>query len=201
MAVFEVVFHGQARPDVTLEQARARIGQLFQVGDKQLDVLFSGRRVVIKQGLDEAAAEKYRQAIERAGALCVIEPMGGTAESASPPAAVAQPATPAPVPPRPETVPAPAAERSSELRPRDEFMAAFRDVEAPELPIAPLGADMQEEYAEHTPLDLDLSAYTLAPPGSDLEQLAPPPPPTLPDTSHLQLIMPDTDDFSNDSTA
>ena len=69
MATFEVVFHGQVRPGVDVAQARARIGQLFQVGDQQLEVLFSGRRIVIKQGLDEAAAEKYRQAIERAGAL------------------------------------------------------------------------------------------------------------------------------------
>ncbi len=188
MATFEVVFHGQARPEMTLEQARARIGQLFQVGDQQLDVLFSGRRIVIKQGLDEAAAEKYRQAIERAGAICVIEPMASAEPSASPPpSAAAQPAIPAAEP----------APRSSELQPRDEFMAAFVDVQAPDLPIAPLGADMQEEYADHAPLDLDLSAYTLAPPGSDLEQLAAPPPPALPDTSHLQLMGEDTEGFSS----
>lgn len=67
MPLFEIAFQGQVRSGVTEEQARARIGQLFQVGGEQLNVLFSGRRVVIKQGLDQAAAEKYRQAIERAG--------------------------------------------------------------------------------------------------------------------------------------
>jgi len=36
---------------VTLEQAKARIGQLFQVGDEAAASAVSGRRVVIKQGL------------------------------------------------------------------------------------------------------------------------------------------------------
>ena len=173
MAVFEVVFHGQVRADVAPEQARARIGQLFQVGDRQLEMLFSGRRIVIKQGLDQAAAEKYRQAIERAGALCDICPMADSA--AEPPAPAAPSATPA------------TQRRQTSVQPRDEYMAAFKDVDAPDLPIAPLGADMQDSYADPVPPNIDLSALSLAPPGSDLEQLKPSPPPSAPDTSHLRL--------------
>lgn len=184
MATYEVVFQGKAREGVTPEQARARIGQLFKADDKQLDVLFSGRRVIIKQGLDQAAAEKYRQAIERAGAVCVIQPMNTDTLAGSGSAPVeSQSASPS----HPESAP----RSSAELRPRDEFMAAFSDVDAPDLPIAPLGADMQYEYADHASLDLDLSSYTLAPLGSDLEQLASPAPPSLPDTRHLQLMAQD----------
>lgn len=173
MAIFEVVFHGKVRPGIDAEQARTRIGQLFQVDDRQLDMLFSGRRIVIKQGLDEAGAEKYRQAIERAGALCEVQPV--SAEQAAPPAApvVAQPQVASPT----STGPAP----------RDEFMAAFVDVEAPDLPLAPLGADMQDSYVDHAPLDIDLSAFTLAPAGADLAQRAAAPPPPAPDTSHLRM--------------
>jgi len=166
MAAFEVVFHGQVRPEVAPEQARVRIGQLFQVGDRQLDVLFSGRRVVIKQGLDQAAAEKYRQAIERAGAMCEIQPMADGAATAG----------------------TSAEQRTADaLPPRDEFMAAFSDVEAPDLPLAPLGADMQDSYTNHAPLHIDLSAFSLAPPGSDLEQLPEPAAPPAPDVSHLRV--------------
>ncbi|MFA5678920.1 MAG: hypothetical protein WC953_11040 [Pseudomonas sp.] len=174
MATFEVAFHGQVQPGVDAAQARTRIGQLFQVGDQQLDMLFSGRRIVIKQGLDEAAAEKYRQAIERAGALCEINQI------------VAEPSTPPAVS---ESVAAPDSQpATSRLVPRDEYMAAFVDVEAPNLPLAPLGADMQDSYSDFAPLDIDLSSFTLAPPGSDLEQLPSAPPPSAPDTSHLRLI-------------
>ena len=187
MATFEVVFHGQARPGVEVAQARARIGQLFQVDERQLDVLFSGRRIVIKQGLDAAAAEKYRQAIERAGALCEIHPAGTEQPVPETPPApstpVAEPVAPAAAP---EREPGPVS--SAGPAPRDEYMAAFVDVEAPDLPLAELGADMQDSYRDYAPLEIDLSAFTLAEVGSDLEQLPREAPPAAPDTSHLRVL-------------
>lgn len=174
MPLFEIAFQGQVRPGVTLEQARARIGQLFQVGDEQLQVLFSGRRVVIKQGLDPASADKYRQAIERAGAVCSVELMGQ--EGALPAATAAAPGA--------EPDPA----RGSALRPRDAYMAAFSAVEAPDFGIAPLGADMQDEYDDFVPLPVDLSALSLAPAGSDLEQLRLNVAPVAPNIDHLALL-------------
>ncbi len=179
MATFEVVFHGQARPGVDAAQARARIGQLFQVDGRQLDVLFSGRRIVIKQGLDESAANKYCQAIERAGALCEIHPVGAGQAASETPASAAAPAA---------SAAAPVSVSSAGPEPRDEYMAAFVDVEAPNLPLAELGADMQESYRDYAPLDLDLSAFSLAEVGSDLEQLPRETPPAAPDTSHLRVI-------------
>lgn len=175
MPLFEIAFHGQVRPGVTPEQARARIGQLFQVGEEQLNVLFSGRRVVIKQGLDEASADKYRQAIERAGAVCVVDSM----EPEQAPAPAAQAAALAPS--------QPSHTGSASLRPRDAYMAAFSEVQAPDFDIAPVGADMQDEYEEFVALPIDLSALSLAPPGSDLEQLRPDIAPVTPNTDHLKL--------------
>lgn len=180
MAMFEVVFHGQARPGMDPAQVRARIGQLFQVNDKQLDVLFSGRRVVIKKGLDEAAAQKYLQAIERAGALCEVQPEA--AEQGAPTPAPAS----APVE-RAAIAPAAVFPGGQHPAPRDEFMAAFADVEAPDLPVAELGADMQDSYRDHAPLDVDLSAFSLAPVGSELGQLPGAAPAVVPDTSHLRM--------------
>lgn len=174
MAVFEVVFHGRVRADVAPAQARARIGQLFQVADQQLDLLFSGRRIVIKQGLDQVAAEKYRQAIERAGALCEVETMAQAALQSTP----AQGSATASL----------AARRLAVVEPRDEFMAAFRDVDAPDLPLAPLGSDIQENYAEHAPVNLDLSAFHLTPLGADLDPLPEARQPAVPDTTHLRVL-------------
>ncbi|WP_022964045.1 hypothetical protein [Halopseudomonas pelagia] len=182
MPLFEIAFQGQVRPGVTLEQARARIGQLFQVGDDQLEVLFSGRRVVIKQGLDEASAEKYRQAIERAGAICSVDRMGR--EEA--PAAIAAPGA-APSVGAGATSPQNSAASDSSVKPRDAYMAAFSEVEAPNFGIAPVGADLQDEYEEFVALPIDLSALSLAPPGSDLEQLRPEVKPVKPNIDHLKL--------------
>ncbi|UJJ32391.1 hypothetical protein [Halopseudomonas maritima] len=181
MTRFEVVFQGQVQAGAAPEQVRANVGKLFQVSGSQLDALFSGRRIVIKQGLDQVAAEKYRIALERAGAQCSIVPMDGPAADV-PPAAPAQP--------EPAAQPAPAAERppaSSPLVPRDEFMAAFSDVEAPDLDIAPLGADMQDEYDAFTPLPIDLSALSLAPVGSDMGELKKDDTAQVPNTDHLKL--------------
>ena len=174
MPLFEIVFQGQVKTGVATEQARARLGQLFQVGEQQLNTLFSGRRIVIKQGLDAAAAERYRQAIDRAGAVCLVEPMEQE------PAQEAE-------------IPAPPAQNSSatagsRVVPRDEFMAAFSNVQAPDFGIAELGADLQDEYVDHTPLPLDLSALSLAPPGADLDQIKPDTPPVSPNIEHLKLI-------------
>lgn len=174
MPLFEIAFHGQVRPGVTPEQARARIGQLFQVGDEQLNVLFSGRRVVIKQGLDEASADKYRQAIERAGAVCSVDSME-------------QEETPAPAAASTSPSGQPHSTDGASVRPRDAYMAAFSEVEAPDFGIAPVGADMQDEYEEFVDLPIDLSALSLAPAGSDLEQLRPEVAPVKPNIDHLRL--------------
>jgi hypothetical protein len=177
MPLFEIAFQGQLRSGVTQEQARVRIGQLFQVGGEQLDVLFSGRRVVIKQGLDQSAAEKYRQAIERAGALCSIDSMEFGAD-------------PARVPPQTSSsnVSQPPVQRmASSEAPRDAYVAAFRDVEAPDFDVAPVGSDMQDEYDDFTPLPIDLSAFSLAPPGADLDELKRSVDAVVPNTDHLKL--------------
>ncbi|UAW97647.1 hypothetical protein KEM63_12670 [Halopseudomonas nanhaiensis] len=176
MPLFEIVFQGQVKDGIAPAQARARLGQLFQAGDQQLDTLFSGRRIVIKQGLDAAGAERYRQAIERAGAVCSVEPMVEAMASAE--AEPEQPVAPAQQAPR----------AASSIMPRDEYMAAFANVEAPDFGIAELGADLQDEYTDHTPLPLDLSALSLAPPGADLDQLKQDRPPVNPNIDHLKLV-------------
>ncbi|SDS76614.1 hypothetical protein SAMN05216421_2151 [Halopseudomonas xinjiangensis] len=176
MPLFEIVFQGQVKTGVAAEQARARLGQLFQAGEQQLDTLFSGRRIVIKQGLDAAAAERYRQAIDRAGAVCLVEPMESVAQDPT-----REPEAPAPAPTSSATA-------GARVVPRDEYMAAFSNVQAPDFGIAELGADLQDEYVDHTPLPLDLSALSLAPPGADLDQIKPDTAPVSPNIGHLKLV-------------
>lgn len=175
MSRFEIAFSGRLLPGAAPEQVRANLARLFQADEQRIALLFSGRRVVIKTDLDEAAAEKYRATLERAGALAEVRALDTVAPSPAP-APVAAPVAPAAV-----------TAAAGKVAPRDEYMAAFVDVEAPDFGIAPVGADLQEARPEPAAPALDLSRISLAPVGSDMGELpreAGGPPP---DTSHLHL--------------
>lgn len=178
MSRYEIAFSGQLLPGAVPEQVRANLIRLFQADEQRIALLFSGRRVVIKSDLDEAAAEKYRASFERAGALAEVRNLDAAAPAA---ASSAAPAT------QPIPAPAPVAAGGGKVQPRDEYMAAFADVDAPDFGIAPLGADLQEAKADPAAPALDLSGISLAPVGSDMGEVpreAGGPPP---DTSHLKL--------------
>ncbi len=65
--------------------------------------------------------------------------------------------------------------------------AAFSQVQAPDFGLAPVGADLQDSYAAPSAPSLDLSRYSLAPLGSDMDVRPRRPIPAAPDVSHLHL--------------
>ncbi len=174
MSRHQIVFSGQLVPGASLEQVQANLAKLFRADAARIAVLFSGRRVPIKGDLDAADAEKYRITLERAGALVDIVPMEEAAKIA----------------PGQET--GPAAEGRTQRRPlvvapRDVYMAAFVEVEAPDFGVAEVGVDLREPGPEVVPPTLDLSGLSLAPLGSDMGQASAPPAGPAPDTSSLRL--------------
>lgn len=178
MSLYEIAFAGQVVPGAPLEQVKANLARLFQADEQRIALLFSGRRIVIKSGLDATGAEKYRVTMERAGALAIVQALQvEEVEMAPPPAPAASP----PV--------APAVQGSGSARviARDEYMAAFSDVQAPDFGIAPVGADLQDAKAEALAPAVDLSQFSLAPVGSDMGQAKAPAAAPPPDISHLRL--------------
>lgn len=179
MSLYEIAFSGQLLAGAHLEQVEANLSKLFQADAQRIAQLFSGRRIVIKQNLDFAAVEKYRQAMERAGAQVEVRPMPVDVEEielAPPPAEVS------PTPPASAAAPQPL-----KVAPRDEYMAAFVDVEAPDFGIAPVGTDLQDAHAPAQTPALDLSQFSLAPLGSDMSERRRASDAPAPDTSHLKL--------------
>ena len=89
-------------------------------------------------------------------------------ELAPPPPAtpVATPASTAPATARPGETPG-----ALKVTPRDEYMAAFSDVEAPDFGIAPVGVDLQDARPEPEAPRVDLSQFSLAPVGSDMGEM------------------------------
>jgi hypothetical protein len=143
--------------------------------------------MVIKTGLDEAGAEKYRVTLERAGAVAEVRVLDVEVEEvelAPPPQPQSQqPAVSAAPVAAPSTTPASAAK----VVPRDEYMAAFADVQAPDFGIAPVGVDLQDEKPETPAPVVDLSQFSLAPAGSDMGEIPRKLDGPLPDISHLKL--------------
>ncbi|MDN6871012.1 hypothetical protein QO209_01015 [Pseudomonas citronellolis] len=180
MSRFEIVFSGQTLPGADPEAVKANLAKLFQADAQRIALLFSGRRLVLKNNLDAAAADKYRAALERAGARVEVVDMAPAVEEielAPPPATETTPA------------PTPAAATPGRLKvaPRDEYMAAFAEVDAPDFGLAPVGTDLQDDKAEPRAPQVDLSQFSLAPVGSDMGQAKADPAAPAPDTSHLKL--------------
>ncbi|SNS17863.1 hypothetical protein [Pseudomonas segetis] len=181
MSRYEVVFSGQLVPGADLALVQANLGRLFQANPQRIAMMFSGRRLVIKNNLDQANAEKYRTTLERAGAVVDIVVMPDEIEEIE---LAPAPAATEPAPAAPATV---SAQSSKKLLPRDEYMAAFSEVQAPDFGIAPLGDDLQDGKPEPQAPNLDLSQFSLAPVGSDMGQAKDAPPGPAPDVSHLKL--------------
>ena len=183
MTRYEIAFSGQLVEGAPLASVQANLARLFQADAQRIAQLFSGRRVVIKNNLDEAGAEKYRLTLERAGAVVeVLAILVEEVELTPPPAPVPVAAASTVV-----AVASPASPGRLQVAPRDEYMAAFVDVEAPDFGIAPLGDDVQDDKPQVQAPALDLSQFSLAPPGSDMGEAKKAPAGPPPDISHLKL--------------
>ncbi|XEG74052.1 hypothetical protein QA447_07415 [Pseudomonas sp. abacavir_1] len=180
MSRYEIVFSGQTLPGADPEAVKANLAKLFQADAQRIALLFSGRRLVLKNNLDAAAADKYRAALERAGAQVEVVDMAPAVEEielAPPPAT-----EPAPTPASATATPG-----RLKVAPRDEYMAAFAEVDAPDFGLAPVGTDLQDDKVEPRAPQVDLSQFSLAPVGSDMGQAKADPAAPAPDTSHLKL--------------
>lgn len=169
MNLYEIVFSGQLVPGAQLDRVQANLGKLFHSDAQRLELLFSGRRLVLKNNLDVEAAEKYRSTLERAGALVQVLEMPAT------PVATDAEIARAPQPGR------------LQITPRDVYMAAFIAVDAPDLQVCEVGSDMQDHKPAPFAPTMDLSQLSLAPAGSELGQLLNTYAGPVPDTSHLKL--------------
>lgn len=179
MSFYEIAFAGQLVPGAQPELVKENLARLFQADAQRIALLFSGRRIVIKSNLDAAGAEKYRVTLERAGAIAIVQALDLPVEEVElappPPGEVVQAAA------------VPRASSGSKVIPRDEYMAAFADVEAPDFGIAPVGVDLQDAKPDAQAPQVDLSQFSLAPVGSDMGQAKAPAVAPPPDTSHLKL--------------
>lgn len=170
---YQIVVTGELVNGAYLPDVKAKLAVMFNTPAAKLDPLFSGKRVVIKKGLGEEAAQKYIAAVRVAGLICIAEATG--VERAAKPAAV----TLAPVGVtlvEAPSVAVPQIDASAfSMAPPGAIMDESPAVAAPEIDIgaisvAPLGGNLVEHAAPAAPA-IDTGALSVAPPGAQLVEL------------------------------
>ncbi|MEW7979028.1 MAG: hypothetical protein G8D28_06515 [gamma proteobacterium symbiont of Phacoides pectinatus] len=154
---YDIYFSGQLLPERDPDQVRQDLARLFKMDLRKVERLFTGTAVRIKADVDQETAIKYRGAFTKAGAVIDIRVAGETA----------------PAPDR--SAPAsgtrkPATNAAGSLTLLAANTGTLADC-APEVDPAPLP---------------DISALTMTPDGTPLDE-SPPPPPVMIDISGLAL--------------
>lgn len=197
---FDIVFNGVMVPGSDPAQVKRNLAALFKTEVAKVEPLFSGRRFVIKKGLDEATALKYQQALREAGAIVQVE----NATSVTPPVNPEQTAPaaekdglqatvdpPGVVLVEPAKVEPPVIDTSG-LSLDPPGVTLVPPAVVPELAVDLSGLSMAEpgvvlvEHPEVEELVVDVSALSLAEPGVRLVEHVPVPAPDI-DTSRLAL--------------
>ncbi|KAA1172398.1 hypothetical protein FWJ25_14530 [Marinobacter salinexigens] len=190
--MFQLVFKGECEPGTDQATARNNARALFKASVEQVDRMFSGQPVVIRNKLDEAQAQKYQAVLKKHGMVAQVQPMPGAAP-ARPAAAVTERTVPAAAPAA-EPEPVREDRKASgvpEVEPGDRLPVAGDKVDdilsGSGLGLDPVGVTLAEPEEVEAPMFQHLDEWSLAPSGSDLGVKRDVPPPIVPDVSHLSI--------------
>jgi hypothetical protein len=180
--LYNVYYAGQILEGQQPEAVRARLGKLFNADQQTLDRLFSGKAQLLKKRCDRATAFKYKQAMERAGALPLIRSSEEAAAAATPPVSTGAVTAV-------ERIAAQAA--AAEAREGGSAGGAAGQGAPPAaggIRLAPPGAELLREGERHRPVEreIDTSGLGLGATGERLSP-RPPPPPPAPETGQLTM--------------
>ena len=202
---FDVSFSGQLVDGADLAQVKSNIAKLFKTEVQNIEVMFSGKRVVIKRNLDQQTATKYQAAMKNAGAMCELtennpvvtqeysadnpppipqsEPASGVTSSVSQEPNIKSAATPASA----------SNMDSVTIAPPGETIMEHEQVAEPQIDISAISIDdSRQNLVEHIPVpepDIDISALSMDEAGEDLIEHKKVPPMEV-DTSSMSMAPP-----------
>lgn len=191
---FDIIFRGDIVFGHQLAEVKAKLQQLFKADAAKVDALFTGRPVPLKRNLDEATANKYRDALIKAGAMVEVcssdtspantapkpAPIRRMVETVAPVWTLAPlgsdllPAKERPAPPAPVSVDI----SGLSLRAAEGNLVDASEVHeeisaqviAPDLGLAAVGSDLisADEKLELPLVEIELEDWEIAEAGSDL---------------------------------
>lgn len=198
--MYQLVFKGECVPGVDEATARENAKSLFKASDAQVQKMFSGGRVVIRNKLDGPTAQKYQGVLKQKGIICHIEPMPGEQEPSPTPAETPSSASEKPATESAETQSA-ATQESVEVEPGERLPVAGEKVDSilsgSALSLGKPGEQLGEVREHEAPVFEHIDSWTIAPPGEQLVESQETPPPVMPDISHLSLADDEDDQGSN----
>ena len=192
--MFQLVFKGECSPGTDMATAKNNARALFKASVEQVERMFSGSQVVIRNKLDEAQAEKYCAVLSKHGMIAYVQPMPGSQSQAPAARAKAAPTAARPTPANFVSGATGAQPRTdaSRVEPGDRLAVAGDKVESilagSTLGLDPVGVTLAEPEKAESPMFQHLDDWTLSPAGSDLGVEQDKPPAIVPDVSHLSLI-------------
>lgn len=211
---YELAFYGKIVEGTSLDKVKDNIAQLFKASNDQVARMFTGKRVVIRNKLDDETALKYIVAMKKRGAVCQIEQMGQPGvevnlsakqepANTSPSSATSDTPTSHATPPESSPQPKPAQTQTTSVQARN---ASHKKVEMANPNALPIAGEKVDEILSHTNLELgetgirlseeheeifsehhELDDVTLAPTGSILVDKKEEIPAAVPDISHLSI--------------
>jgi hypothetical protein len=177
----DVVYAGVLAAGRDAAQVKSDLARLFKTDAAGIERLFSGQPVIIKKGLDPQTAEKYRVALEKAGAICEIRTHASETAPAVTSASLAAGTDRLTIAPAGVILTTPV-----EVRPLVFDLSAISLAEA--------GTDLLDHVETVTASpSFDLSGLSVAPPGIELIESRRIEPPRFPDFKDLSLAAPGTD--------
>jgi hypothetical protein len=72
---YRLVFSGEVAEGQHPAVVRKRLQAILKLGDERMELLFSGKAVVIKRAVDETQAARFQQAFDKAGAALRVVPL------------------------------------------------------------------------------------------------------------------------------
>jgi len=187
-STFDVSFSGQLIDGADLTQVKNNVAKLFKTEVQNIEVMFSGKRVVIKRNLDQQTATKYQAVMKNAGAMCELsenKPVVTQEYSADNPPPISQPEPEAGVTSSVSQVqtantesaamPAPASNMDSvTIASPGETIMEHERVEPPQIDISAISIDdSRKNLVEHIPVpepDIDISSMSIDSSGDNLIQ-------------------------------
>ena len=70
----KVVFTGQLDGTLSVDVIRNKLAKLLNQNHEKVESFFNGKPFLIKKNVDQITAEKYKNTLKQAGAICIIKP-------------------------------------------------------------------------------------------------------------------------------